>query len=241
MSTSYKSPSESEGEPSTDSSVRETDAAIPEQLSRIGQDISRTIERAIAEKDDYMLAVKVSHDAQVKLGQLVRVGVFGTRAEAAAFLIDEGIRSQWALFERVEAKLAEIERLRAELRGLIGEKRATNTMSTTISETDAMRTKDNWDQTDPQWLVGLSEDQLGTGLLLVKQAGSEETEKINKVNISYSKFRTDPVHQQAIAIKWVPHIIADETTVLSLKCDGYCEATCVKPGCICDSNNHRCV
>ena len=106
------------------SSVREMAARIPEQLSAIGRDISRTIERAIAAKDDYMLAVKVSHDAQVKLGQLVQAGVFGTRAEAAAFLVDEGIKSQGPLFERVEAKLGEIERLRAELRGLVGEKKA---------------------------------------------------------------------------------------------------------------------
>jgi len=102
-------------------SVREMAARIPEQLSAIGRDISRTIERAISAKDDYMLAVKVSHDAQIKLGQLVQAGVFGTRAEAAAFLIDEGIKSQGPLFERVEVKLAEIERLRAELRGLVGE------------------------------------------------------------------------------------------------------------------------
>ena len=106
---------------SVGSSVREMAARIPEQLSAIGRDISRTIERAISAKDDYMLAVKVSHDAQIKLGQLVQAGVFGTRAEAAAFLIDEGIKSQGPLFERVEQKLAEIERLRAELRGMVGE------------------------------------------------------------------------------------------------------------------------
>src|SRR5437016_335816 len=106
------------------SSVRDMAARIPEQLSAIGRDISRTIERAIAAKDDYMLAVKVSQDAQVKLGQLVQAGVFGTRAEAAAFLVDEGIKLQTELFERVEAKLAEIERLRAELRGIVGEKKA---------------------------------------------------------------------------------------------------------------------
>src|SRR5947207_9230529 len=103
------------------SSVRDMAARIPEQLSAIGRDISRTIERAISAKDDYMLAVKVSHDAQVRLGQLVQAGVFGTRAEAAAFLIDEGIKGQGPLFERVEQKLAEIERLRAELRGMIAE------------------------------------------------------------------------------------------------------------------------
>jgi hypothetical protein len=102
-------------------SVRDMAARLPEQLSAIGRDISRTIERAISAKDDYMLAVKVSQDAQTKLGQLVQAGVFGTRAEAAAFLIDEGIKTQSALFERVEQKLAEIERLRAELRGMVGE------------------------------------------------------------------------------------------------------------------------
>jgi len=106
------------------SSVRDMAARIPEQLSAIGRDISRTIERAISAKDDYMLAVKVSQEAQIKLGQLVQAGVFGTRAEAAAFLIDEGIKSQGPLFERVEQKLGEIERLRAELRGLVGEPKA---------------------------------------------------------------------------------------------------------------------
>lgn len=115
---------EEEGERSSvSSSVRDMAARIPEQLSAIGRDISRTIERAISAKDDYMLAVKVSQDAQTKLGQLVQAGVFGTRAEAAAFLIDEGIKTQGPLFERVEQKLAEIERLRAELRGLVNERK----------------------------------------------------------------------------------------------------------------------
>lgn len=104
-------------------SVRDMAARIPEQLSAIGRDISRTIERAISAKDDYMLAVKVSADASHKLGQLVQAGVFGTRAEAASFLIDEGIKTQTDLFERVEQKLTEIERLRAELRGLVVEKK----------------------------------------------------------------------------------------------------------------------
>lgn len=105
-------------------SMRDMAARIPEQLSAIGRDISRTIERAISAKDDYMLAVKVSADAQIKLGQLVQAGVFGTRAEAASFLIDEGIKTQGALFERVEQKLGEIERLRAELRGMVAEKKS---------------------------------------------------------------------------------------------------------------------
>ncbi|HEX8473155.1 MAG TPA: hypothetical protein VF666_03925 [Pyrinomonadaceae bacterium] len=93
--------------------------SVRETLSSIGRDISRTIERAIAAKDDYVVAVKVTPEAQDKLEQLVQAGVFRTRAEAAAFLIDEGVKAQSELFNRVQQKLSEIERLRSELRGMI--------------------------------------------------------------------------------------------------------------------------
>ena len=101
------------------SSMRDTLHRIPESLSSIGRDISRTIERAISAKDDYVVAVKLSQEAQDKIDQLVAAGVFRSRAEAAAFLIDEGINAQSELFGRVGQKLSEIERLRAELRGMI--------------------------------------------------------------------------------------------------------------------------
>jgi Arc/MetJ-type ribon-helix-helix transcriptional regulator len=106
----------------TASSVRDIASRIPESLSAIGRDISRTIERAIAAKDDYVVAVKISPAAQEKVDQLVAAGIFRSRAEAAGFLIEEGIKTQTALFERVQQKLAEIERLRAELRGMVEER-----------------------------------------------------------------------------------------------------------------------
>jgi Arc/MetJ-type ribon-helix-helix transcriptional regulator len=108
----------------TASSVRDIASRIPESLSAIGRDISRTIERAMSAKDEYVVAVKVSPEAQEKIDQLVQAGIFRSRAEAAGFLIDEGIKTQTALFERVQQKLAEIERLRAELRGLVNDKPA---------------------------------------------------------------------------------------------------------------------
>ena len=106
----------------TASSVRDIASRIPESLSAIGRDISRTIEKAMSAKDDYVVAVKISPEAQDELEALVQAGVFRSRAEAAGFLIDEGIKTQSALFERVRQKLAEIERLRAELRGMIADK-----------------------------------------------------------------------------------------------------------------------
>lgn len=105
----------------TASSVRDIASRIPESLSAIGRDISRTIEKAISAKDDYVVAIKISPEAQDKLEALVQAGVFRSRAEAAGFLIDEGIKTQSALFERVRQKLGEIERLRAELRGMIAD------------------------------------------------------------------------------------------------------------------------
>ena len=108
----------------TVSSVRDIASRIPESLSAIGRDISRTIERAISAKDDYVVAVKISPTAQEKVDQLVQAGIFRNRAEAAGFLVEEGIKTQSALFERVEQKLAEIERLRAELRGMVNERPA---------------------------------------------------------------------------------------------------------------------
>lgn len=105
----------------TASSVRDIASRIPESLSAIGRDISRTIERAMSAKDDYVVAVKVSPGSQEKVDQLVAAGIFRNRAEAAGFLIEEGIKTQSALFDRVQQKLAEIERLRAELRGMVNE------------------------------------------------------------------------------------------------------------------------
>jgi Arc/MetJ-type ribon-helix-helix transcriptional regulator len=115
---------ETEERTRTASSVRDIASRIPESLSAIGRDISRTIERAMSAKDEYVVAVKVAPAAQEKIDQLVAAGIFRSRAEAAGFLIDEGIKTQSALFDRVQQKLAEIERLRAELRGMVNERPA---------------------------------------------------------------------------------------------------------------------
>src|SRR5678810_1374453 len=56
----------------TASSVRDIASRIPESLSAIGRDISRTIEKAISAKDDYVVAVKISPEAQEKLEALVQ-------------------------------------------------------------------------------------------------------------------------------------------------------------------------
>ena len=63
--------------------------------------------------------VKVSPDAQDKLTTLVHAGVFRSKAEAAAYLIERGIRAESKLFDVVRQKLTEIERIELELRDLV--------------------------------------------------------------------------------------------------------------------------
>jgi hypothetical protein len=63
--------------------------------------------------------VKVSDEAQDKLTTLVQAGVFRSKAEAAAYLIERGIRAEAKLFDLVRQKLTEIERIELELRNLV--------------------------------------------------------------------------------------------------------------------------
>ena len=69
----------------TASSVRDIASRIPESLSAIGRDISRTIERAMAAKDDYVVAVKISPEAQEKVDQVVQAGIFGVVQKQPVF------------------------------------------------------------------------------------------------------------------------------------------------------------
>src|SRR5581483_1119532 len=77
--------------------------------------VNKVVERALNVRDTTVL-VRLSESSSDHLDKLITAGVFKSRSEAAAFLIDEGIKAQAALFQRIEAKMSEIERLREELR-----------------------------------------------------------------------------------------------------------------------------
>ena len=92
---------------------------IPRSLSAIGQKVKGVLPINSGDLNH----VRLSPDAQDKLDALVQAGVFEHKAEAAAYLIEQGIKAEIKLFEVVERKLSEIERLRAELRNLVRDNR----------------------------------------------------------------------------------------------------------------------
>jgi hypothetical protein len=93
----------------------EITATLRDLFSRVPEGVSKAVEKAINVRDTTVL-VRLSEASSDSLDTLVSAGIFKGRADAAAFLIDEGIKAQTALFQRIQDKITEIERLREELR-----------------------------------------------------------------------------------------------------------------------------
>ncbi len=98
--------------------IDEITSTLRDLFSRVPDTFSKAVERAINVRDTTVL-LRLSDESSDKVDTLVSAGVFRSRAEAAAFLIEEGIKAQSSLFQRIQDKLTEIENLRAELRSSI--------------------------------------------------------------------------------------------------------------------------
>jgi hypothetical protein len=59
--------------------------------------------------------VRVNDEALAKLDMLVQAGICKSRSESAAFLLQRGIESSGALFDRIESVTSRITALRQEL------------------------------------------------------------------------------------------------------------------------------
>jgi hypothetical protein len=63
----------------------------------------------------------VNDESNKKLNMLVEAGLFKSRSESAAFLIEEGLKSQEALFLKITDKLKKMEKIRDELKHIVSE------------------------------------------------------------------------------------------------------------------------
>lgn len=105
------------GQTVTDAVVRSTDEAV-----NVAENIKETIksktgpERATR---DNVVMVRVDADSLSKMDELVEAELAGSRSEAAAYLISEGIKSREPLFDAISAKVAEIRKAREELREML--------------------------------------------------------------------------------------------------------------------------
>jgi Arc/MetJ-type ribon-helix-helix transcriptional regulator len=63
-----------------------------------------------------VVMVRLGDDALAKVDQLVEATLFGSRSEAAAYLVGAGIESQKELFDRLGTHTEEIRKLKEQLR-----------------------------------------------------------------------------------------------------------------------------
>src|SRR5262245_12951152 len=95
--------------------IDEITSTLRDLFNRVPDTFSKAVERAMNVRDTTVL-LRLSEESSDKLDTLVSAGVFKSRPEAAAFLIEEGIKAQSALFQRIQDKLTELETLRYQLR-----------------------------------------------------------------------------------------------------------------------------
>ena len=65
--------------------------------------------------------VRIDEENLNRIDELVDSGQFGSRSEATAFLIEEGIRAKQPMFEKMTEKISQIQELRTELEAMIAE------------------------------------------------------------------------------------------------------------------------
>ncbi len=86
--------------------------------TRTAESIKRVIDKALASRNT-VLTIRVNDESNKKLNMLVDAGLFKSRSESAAFLIQEGIKVQETLFSKISSKLEKIDKIREELKTIV--------------------------------------------------------------------------------------------------------------------------
>ncbi len=89
--------------------------SILKEVLRTAGEFGQTIGGAIQTRDSVVM-VRVNRDVLQKLDMLVDAEVCKSRSEAAAYMINEGIKANATLYQKIGGVIETIKKLRAELR-----------------------------------------------------------------------------------------------------------------------------
>ena len=93
-----------------------------EAAESVGENLKETIKGTFdgaKSVRDSVVMVRMSKASLDRLDELVEAEVAGSRSEAAAFMIDEGIKAKQGLFDTMADKLEQIKKTREELKELL--------------------------------------------------------------------------------------------------------------------------
>jgi hypothetical protein len=89
-------------------------------VSKAINSIVGSLEAALTGRGNAVM-VRVNDEALAKLDMLVEAGICKSRSESAAFLLQRGIDSSGALFDRIQSVTAQISKMRQELLSSVSE------------------------------------------------------------------------------------------------------------------------
>lgn len=92
---------------------------------KTAESIKKAIDKALSSRNT-VLTIRVNEESNKKLNMLVDVGLFKSRSESAAFLIEQGIKNQELLFSKIEDKMGTIDKIKEELRTIVVTEMAEN-------------------------------------------------------------------------------------------------------------------
>ena len=107
-------------EKTTQTKLDELGNQVEKLASRTAESIKKVIDKALAARNT-VLTIRVNDESNEKLGMLVEAGLFKSRSESAVFLIQEGIKKQQELFDKIQTKLKKIDKIKEELRHIVSE------------------------------------------------------------------------------------------------------------------------
>ena len=113
---------EAQKEPGKDKSGGKQLKEIFDGTARIGQSIGQAFKGVadVFRGRDYVVMVRVNKQSLDRIDELVQSGLFKSRSESAAFLIAQGIDTNAEIYERIEDKVGQINKLKEELQAMLG-------------------------------------------------------------------------------------------------------------------------
>jgi len=98
--------------------LEELGAHMEKFAVKTAESIKKAIDKAL-EARNTVLTIRIKDESNKKLSMLVEAGLFKSRSESAAFLIEQGIKSQEPLFAKISNKLEKIDKIKEELKNIV--------------------------------------------------------------------------------------------------------------------------
>jgi predicted transcriptional regulator len=117
---STDNPGQETREKKLQSKLDDLGSQVENLAAKTAESIKRAADKALASRNT-VLTIRVNDDCNRKLNMLVDAGLFKSRSESAAFLIEQGIRSQDVLFAKIISKLDKIDKIKEELKTIVSE------------------------------------------------------------------------------------------------------------------------